>query len=315
MADTAAVVRALHAGEELSPRCCAELLGVCERQVRRIMDDLARTLPVEKVRRGKAIVYVLPEHAREVEDDPLHLGERERLALHVALQAGASVLRGTPLAGDLAAVQARLRSGNPMHFDLVYHAWYFEGAGEAVLNDAVFNTVLEALRDARALRLAYTNLQGQHSEDRRVRPYVLASRNGSWLLVAHDDRSGEIRTFALPGIEHADVDTAAERPDVFDPEAYFRDAFGAIVDGRVELVRLRVDGEAARSFRRKQYHPTQQIDHDDDDGIVVSFEAEGMDTVAAFVRGFGPSVEVLEPESLRTRLAHEARETARRYGV
>lgn len=316
MSSTAALEALLHAGEELSPARCADLLGVGDRQARRVMDDLMKRLPVQKQKVGKEVFYVLPEESRVVEDDPLHLGERERLALHVALQAGGSVLRGTPLATGLDAVQQRLRAGNPLHFDLVYHVWHFQGAGEANLDAAVFDVLLEALRDARALRLDYTNAQGSRSPDRRVDPYTLASRNGSWLLVGRDEKSGEVRSFALPAIAAARVDEApANRPEGFDPAMYFRDAFGAFTGGGVEVVRLVVDGSAATSFRRKQYHPTQQIEEEHADGrIVVSFEAEGMESVASFVRSFGPCVEVLAPASLREEVAADARATARLYG-
>lgn len=312
-----ALLRALHAGAELSPAGCAEMLGVGERQVRRRLDALAALHPIEKVRDGRTVRYRLPEHAREVEHDPLHLTERERLALHVALQAGASVLRGTPLASALDAVQERLRTGNPLHFDLVYHAWHFEGAGEALLAPAIFDTLVEALRDERCLVLDYTNAQGQRNPARRVAPYALASRNGSWLLVAHDALSDETRLFSLPSIAAAKLDDApADRPDDFDPAFFFRDAFGAFVSGEVEEVRLRVDASAASSFRRKQYHPTQQIEGEAPDGsLVVSFETQGLEALAAFVRSFGPCVEVLDPAPLRERLARESRETAVRYGA
>ena len=89
-----------------------------------------------------------------------------------------------------------------------------------------------------------------------------------------------------------------ERDDSFDSEEYFKDTFVAIA-GDPTVVRLHVSHDHARAFRRKQYHPTQQIERENDDGsIVVSFETSGITEVTSFVLGWGSGVRVIEPQEL-----------------
>ena len=130
-------------------------------------------------------------------------------------------------------------------------------------------------------------------------------------------RGEAVRAFSVPAVRAVRLtEIPSDRPEGFDAEAHYRDAFGAFVDGKVETVRLRVDASAASSFLRKRYHPNQLVEaRHDDGGLTVSFEVEGMPAVESFVRSFGPCVEVLEPESLRRRMADDARATAARYAA
>jgi predicted DNA-binding transcriptional regulator YafY len=72
--------------------------------------------------------------------------------------------------------------------------------------------------------------------------------------------------------------------------------------------------EAAASFRRKAYHPTQLVEEEGaDGGLVVSFEVPVNPALSAFVRSFGPAVRVLAPRALSTTIAADAAAVAQSY--
>ena len=80
------------------------------------------------------------------------------------------------------------------------------------------------------------------------------------------------------------------------------------------MVRLRVEPDAARFFREKEYHPTQVIEEERPDGrLVVSFEVAGLDDMASWVRSWGTGVTVLAPEELAERVVAEARRVVAQY--
>ena len=82
-----------------------------------------------------------------------------------------------------------------------------------------------------------------------------------------------------------------EPPAGFDREDYFEGRFGALASGDAHTVRLRVEGDKSAYFRRKCYHPTQTIrPAEDGEAIVVTFEVQGLDEIAAFIRSWGAAV-------------------------
>jgi len=106
---------------------------------------------------------------------------------------------------------------------------------------------------------------------------------------------------------------AADPPEDFDSDLYFRERFGAL-SGEPRVVRLRVAPEAARFFREKEYHPTQVIEEERPDGrLVVSFEVAGLDDMASWVRSWGTGVTVLAPDELAEHVVAEARRVVAQY--
>ena len=73
------------------------------------------------------------------------------------------------------------------------------------------------------------------------------------------------------------------------------------------MVRLRVSTQAAGAFERKAYHRTQVIEGREAGGeLVVSLELAITPETDAWVRGWGAAVEMVEPASLRARIAEQA---------
>jgi predicted DNA-binding transcriptional regulator YafY len=313
-------------GEELSYAEMVERLGLSQKQVGRAIEELRQhDIPVESI--GRIKIFFIPEDSRRAPYRVVELSEEEIVALTFAARASESVLEPTPLSGPLAsAFDSLLRtlSEQPISFDVESQRrqWHFGGAHSVPLRGEVFRTLWHAILNRQSVTIDYFSArENRQTADRKVDPYTLAVRAGSWMLVGYCHRERKVREFSLPDISGAglcDPETDAraffEIRDGFDIEAHFRNRFNA-VDGEIQVVRLLVEPDRARYFKRKIYHGTQRIEEEHSDGsIVVRYEIGGLEDIRSWVQSWGTGVTVLEPEALRTIIREQAEEVARRYG-
>lgn len=322
----------LRQGHRLTQAEFASRLGVTKRHVRRLVRTLREEegVPVQQTRQGRGErAYYLDGPDLAPEGPFAMLSERQTLALLVAAEAARPTLRPTPLAGPLEAVGRRLAERLAPHvtsFDpeVQPQRWHFDSAAASTFDPEVFEILQKAIEEQRSVRMAYvTASTGERHPRRRVDPLLLAAAGSSWLVVAYCHKRGGVRDFALAGIERVwPCDPAAEEagsvyfspPADFDPELHFKGRFSAMTGEETHVIRLRAAPEAAPYFRRKRYHPTQQIEREAPDGaLVISFETDGLDEVGAFVRSWGPRVEVLAPAALARQVAADARRVAEAY--
>ena len=310
--------RRLRTGAELSPSDVVRLLGVSERQARRVVRDLDAAGPPLAVRAdGKRKWYAYAPEDLVLLAEPEPLTEDEAFAVYLAAAAARASLAGTPLAAALDAAVEKLvpPDGSVFTFEPEAGGFASVGPGTQAVDRAAFAALRRAVRDGRSVTMTYTNAQGRRREDYRCEPYGVVVADGSWQLVGRDLYLGRVVRYALPAVEAVAVGDPFDRPDGFDLEAYVRESLGGFGGGEVEEVRLAVSPGAASSFRRKAYHPTQLVEEARaDGGLVVSFEVAVTPDLTAFVRSFGPAVRVQAPAALAEAVAESAQATAALYG-
>jgi len=169
--------------------------------------------------------------------------------------------------------------------------------------------VQDALWLDRRVRLRYRRTLDR-VVDRLIEPYGLVCKAGTWYLLA--GVRGEPRVYRVSRIEDAEMsDETFERPAGFD----LRSAWAAQV-GRFKAfgpervsVKVRVDPEVSGPFTR--VIGDQIIERLSDGVVVIDFPvSEAADSLLA---PFGRSVEVLEPQEIRRRLAEIGRQLAVLY--
>ncbi len=304
----------------------AKRARVSTRTARRHLRALVKEGTVLVEADGPACRYHLAPHASPAAPlPPLTEGEAE--ALSVAALAARPLLAPTPLAPALDAAAARLRRAwlaDVFSFEPEAEAalWSFDGAAGGETPPAaatLFRDLLRAVRDQNPIIADYfTASRGVLSRGRRLHPLGFLVRNGAWIVAAYDPAKGRPLDFALAGFRAVTrlEDEHAPRPEGFDLHAYARDRFGALAGDAVHEVRLLVEVEAVPYFERKTYNPTQQIEERRLDGrAVVSFEVEGLESVASWCLSWGPKLRVLAPTELAARVAEAHREAAARYAT
>ncbi len=297
------------------------------RHVQRLLRHLREEgLPIQEERRGRTKYYFLPESHLSAGCLEMDLTEDEALAMALAIQAAAPVLGPSPYGEALNRVyQKLLSSGITRAFSFDPEAlsrhWHFLHPEQAQFDRDVLRTLQQAILEQCSVRINYYAASSRRwTYNRKIDPLTLVFFHGSWLLVAYCHLRKAIRDFSLGGIQRVECcDPEREAayfqvPEGFNASLYFRDRFGVVADEEVYVIRLRVHPEAAPYFKRKLYHPTQQIEAEEAEGaLIVSYEVEGLEEIAAFVRSWGSRVEVLEPEALRENILQEARNTLARY--
>lgn len=307
--------RVLNAGAELTFEKLCEAAGVLSaRHMRRILRELREEgFDIQEKRVGRFKVFMIPEEKREVVARPLHLSEDQVLSLLIAAEAALPTLEVSPLgeplrtaiAGLIDSVAAEVQTFEP---GAVRAHWHFGPGQSAPFDPKFFRMISKAIEDCRRIRIDYTTASsGMMAQGRLVDPLTVAVQAGTWMLVAYCHLRRKIIDFALAGISKVEVcNEAFIRPDDYDPELHFRDRFGALSGDKVWTVRILVDPDKAIYFKRKFYHPTQQIEERRQDGVVVSYEVAGLEEIRSFIESWGKAVTVLEPLELAAMVRDDA---------
>lgn len=171
-----------------------------------------------------------------------------------------------------------------------------------------------AMKEGRKIVLKYRKYGSQEASERLLAPYCLKLFKRRWYLLAKNEED-ELRTYTLDtrtrGISI--TDEHFRMPKDFDPAEYFEGAFG-VVTGTPERVVVKTFGTETDYWRSAPLHHSQkEIATGDGHSL---FELWVNPNAWEFIQELlsrGDHIEVMEPESLRERMAEEIKKTAARY--
>lgn len=233
---------------------------------------------------------------------PLRLTVDEAVSLIVGLRSLAASGAGETAAVERALAKLEEATGAIPGVDRVV----------VVEDDTDDGRTLSVLRDAlaggRRVHLTYHVPSRDERTERDVDPMRLARVEGHWYLEGWCHRAVDVRLFRVDRIEAVDVLEAAAEP----PEgAIGRDlSAGAYQSGAEDTpVRLRLRPMA---HWVAEYYPVTDRQTDGRD-LLVTLPTSDEGFVRRLVLGLGGQAEVLEPVSLRERVADDARAAAAAY--
>lgn len=135
---------------------------------------------------------------------------------------------------------------------------------------------------------------------REANPYGLIHSYGAWHLVAWCHLRRDMRNFRLDRMENLEL-----LPDIFDRPTGFAMRVGRGNDSRTLVIRVLFDDEVARWVQESpSFYTTNQ--EQTGAGLVVTLQVRHESEVLQWLLSWGSHAHVLEPESLRSRLAEEA---------
>jgi predicted DNA-binding transcriptional regulator YafY len=282
----------------------AERYGMSERTVERDLEALSLLgFPVERVGRG---LYAL-------QDRPPNLHPVEALALFAA---GRLLYHQAPTRQYQSALEKLARMlPEPLRGLLLRST---EGLKARQGESRTLEMVARALLERRVLAFEYRSGGSRNWRRKEVLVYFLeANRANLGLYAVGYERSFHkaVLTFKLSRMREARLlDETYELPQDFDPDAYFRHAWGVVGAGERPLeVRLHFAPEAAWRVLEGGY-PGLVVEGELPDGSLlaclpaVPFKDGVPWEVLSWVQSFGPRVEVLAPEALRRLWLEEARQ-------
>ena len=305
----------LQAYGRMTGRELAERLEVSERTVHRDMEALsASRVPVYAVR-GAAGGWQLDEDWRTQVPG---LDEAELRALLMAqprsigdprLAAAAERALGKLMAAMPEPLRERAASiRQRLHVDTA--GW--RGTTE---NLAMLPIVQDAVARDRKLVFQYKP-SGRERAERIVDPLGLVAKGNAWYLVAKTPAG--FRTYRVSRIDEAQLlDQACVRPADFDLAEYWKSSTKQFTDAwRRCLVTLRLEPRAAAWLA--SWHSTsahQSPEEPDEEGwVTLNLQFDHEDEACFIALGLGSRVEVIEPASLRERVAAEVSKMHARLG-
>jgi predicted DNA-binding transcriptional regulator YafY len=124
-----------------------------------------------------------------------------------------------------------------------------------------------------------------------------------------------LRSFAVDAVRDAVLrDAKAKEIPKTHLDEHLGSGYGIFAGSEVEWASLRFSAEAARWVSAQNWHPNQRASVEKDGSyLLVIPYAEDRELVMEVLK-FGPDVEVLGPQSLRTRVKDLLKQTAQRYG-
>ncbi|MEX2534473.1 MAG: WYL domain-containing protein [Trueperaceae bacterium] len=285
----------------------AKHFGVSRRTIERDLLDLGAYRTVE----GK-------DHRYRIPVPPTDLNNVEALAVHSATRL--LVHTGVGERHYRSALEKlSKRLPEPARSELLKSVDMLETSGD----DRVLDQVAQAWFQGRVLCCEYRSGKGRnwHPHEYEIYFYELNRRNLQPYVVAFEKSYFcEVRVFKLARMRNVRLlaDTYSI-PEDFDPHEFLSGTWGIVVGEPVE-VRLRVEPSVAGWFQEQREHDenVSVVQEFDDGGLEVVIRgrlAEGGDAheLLSFLLGWGHNVEVLEPESVRERVARDLGVAAERY--
>ena len=179
----------------------------------------------------------------------------------------------------------------------------------------VERVIVDAFVRRQGVAVTYRDAEGRESE-RVLSPYFLEPRAESRTLYifAHDELSGEVRPFRIDRVRDARLLTQTFTvPDDFDIDAVVSGSWGIWQAPGQDDVILRFDRAIAERAREALWHRGAAISERQDGDIEARIAVASEVEMRSWVLGWGGSVEVIAPPSLREHVASALRRGAQRY--
>jgi predicted DNA-binding transcriptional regulator YafY len=309
-----AITLLLQARGKMTAERLAQIMDVSVRTIYRDMDTLSLAHVPVTMDKGPGGGFYLPENYRI---DPTTFTSEEAVALAV----GGSVADGYQIfeSGDgLRRALVKLEASLPPEYrDDVRAArerLLFDTTGwyrwPSVTPTTHLDTLRAALWSARQVDILYRKPRENEGDWRRIEPYGLVCKAGTWYLVAYCHTRRDFRTFRVDRILEVEVreDAVRSRPS-FNLHDYWEASKERF---RSEMPSLTVTMQVTPAVLR--WLPGATVVRQEDDGrsiVQVSFPVR--EAAVAYALSRGPDLVVLNPPEVREAVITAAHSVLRSY--
>ena len=180
---------------------------------------------------------------------------------------------------------------------------------KAEIDASVFKTLFDAWRRKRMVTLKYRDPQGKESTH-NFEPHLIVFHKGIWYLKGYLYRTKELRIFACQRIIEA-----TKNPQGFETDRKLIEETrrkGPFNYPKVSGIRLHCDASIAFYIYEQQKVFKSKIERQKDGSLVVSLNPTVEHDVIRWILAEAGRIQVLEPKSLRDKIAEAGREITRR---
>lgn len=167
--------------------------------------------------------------------------------------------------------------------------------------DPIYQSIIRK----KCIELVYQSFRAKKPARFLFHPALLKEYRNRWFVLGKKGVSKGYLLLALDRIE--DLEQSAESAMSFDDEEithFFEEVVGVTVNSgeRAQLVRLYVDDRNAPYVLTKPIHQSQKLLEQNEKGIIISINVQLNFELERELLGFGDSIRVISPESLKTRI-------------
>lgn len=176
--------------------------------------------------------------------------------------------------------------------------------------------LMQAMLDGSKVRISYRKYTSEEADSLTVRPYALKEFARRWYLVGWCEERDGLRVYGLDRILSLDVlEETFSLPDGFDVDELFSECYGIYLPegGKAVTVILRATRSEMAYMNDLPLHPSQRYIGDEGDGPRYRLRLIPNDKFVMELCSLGDRVEVLEPLSLRERVAQEHSKALKYY--
>lgn len=174
-----------------------------------------------------------------------------------------------------------------------------------------FQDLFDAIINKSVLHIQYKTFADEYF-DWTIHPYYIKEYNNRWFLFGLNEENNAIYNIPLDRIWELEQIHKEYIPTEIDFESYLDDVIGVtVLPARKEHIRLQFSEHRFPYVTTKPIHRSQRIV--DNENRIVEISVIPNNELEALLLSFGKDVEVLSPESFRTRIQSIIREAYEKY--
>ena len=175
--------------------------------------------------------------------------------------------------------------------------------------------VIDALKQNRRIRFSYKSYTRALPTDGIVlEPYFVKIFKQLWYVIGLNVKDNLIKTYSLDRMSNLNLlQDSFVMPDNINPSEFFKDCFGIITNqNSAKRIVLRVEPTQAKYFRALPLHSSQQEEVHDQYSIF-TYRMRITYDLKEELMSHGASIEVLEPQELKTLIRTELEQALKNY--
>lgn len=185
---------------------------------------------------------------------------------------------------------------------------------------AIWRTLIRGWREKIVIRMTYRGAKSDDDHIYEIEPLLFEPAtlsHGAYLIAWSRQKDGEavdeLRTFKLARIDSARETTLRFEEREIDFNDLLRTAWSIWYGKELVRVELLFSPRVAWRVKETLWHPLQEWEEQADGSLYWTVEVAGTLELLSWVRGWGPDVEVLAPESFRQKVIKQLHEAIRIY--
>lgn len=176
-------------------------------------------------------------------------------------------------------------------------------------------SVIEAMRDGLEIELYYQSYWYEEPSTYTLQPYCIKVFKQRWYVIGFCKERNNIRTFSLDRIQQlTTLDAKFVYPKDFDPEAYFADYFGIMIENKkLGTIRIKVYGMHVQYIRALPLHRSQCEIETTVDYSIFEYRMKPTLDFRQELLSRGADVEVLAPLTFREEMIQSVEKMSSLY--